>query len=356
MIEFQLEQPMQSRKSSAAKQFGTIAAAAVLLSSLLIMTQNPTSAYAVRNRDVGVLVYTHGDMMNHHGTPSMDKMMGIDERLEDKFSSPSEIVFHMPYNWDEGLVNLDTNNDVDYAIFLYTDMFGPMSTVIHNVTRGVFGGIEEYNHCPGVPMGGDACMYMGMVTEPASAASDTVLVFAEPARPDHPILRKIFFEQAKAVSEKPRDEILVLVGHGARSDTNDMNQVAELARAAKYVENRMNFADSTAVTAREDWPDLQPAAIEKAVNEIKDMLEDTGADTVVLVPATGSGSGFHMIEEALDAEGIEYIVAPEDLPIGEKYFLRWAAKTVRETLAFIKEEKPTENTITPYWDRNYKVD
>lgn len=63
-----------------------------------------------------------------------------------------------------------------------------------------------------------------------------------------------------------------------------------------------------------------------------------------------------MVEETLDAEGIDYIVAPEDLPIGEKYYLRWAAKTVRETLAFIKAEEPTENTITPYWERQYNVD
>jgi hypothetical protein len=351
---------VQSTKRATGKAIFAIMAATILLSSLLMLSQSPISAIAaeekaskVRNKDVGVLVYTHGDMMNHHGTPGMEKMMGIEERLEKQVKTPSEIVFHMAYNWDEGLAKLDANN-AKYAIFLYTDMFGPQSTVIHNVTRGVFGGIDQYNFCPGVPIG-DACMYMGTVTEPASKASDTVLIFSEPARPDHPILRKIFVDQAREVREKPSQEIVVLVGHGARSDTNDMHQEMELTRAANYVQTKIPFAGSLGVTAREDWPELQPAAIAKAINAIKEMLEDTGAKKVVLVPATGSGSGFHMIEEALDEEGINYVVAPEPLPIGEKYFLRWAKKTVKETLDFINDERPTESTITPYWNRQYHV-
>jgi cobalamin biosynthesis Co2+ chelatase CbiK len=43
-------------------------------------------------------------------------------------------------------------------------------------------------------------------------------------------------KQARAVSDNPRNEILVLVGHGARSDTNDLHQEMELARAAENVE------------------------------------------------------------------------------------------------------------------------
>ncbi len=54
----------------------------------------------------------------------MEKMTSIERRLERLFRTPAEIVFHMPYNWDEGLERLDAR-DVEYAIFLYIDMFGP---------------------------------------------------------------------------------------------------------------------------------------------------------------------------------------------------------------------------------------
>jgi cobalamin biosynthesis Co2+ chelatase CbiK len=194
---------------------------------------------------------------------------------------------------------------------------------------------------------------MGQMTIPASTVSDAILVFAEPARPDHPILRNIFLEQAQAVSENPKNEILVLVGHGARSNTNDMAQEMELSNAAAYAEKKLKFADSVGVTAREDWPDLQPLAIEKAVSTIQAMLEDTGADNVILVPATGSGSGFDAVAEALDAEGIAYTVAPEPLPFGQDEFEQWAKQTFEETVKFIKKEQPTESTITPYWSREY---
>ena len=312
------------------------------------LAENRNAAARPRSDTIGVLAYTHGDMVNEPGTPEMEKMSSIERTLETRFRTPTEIVFHMPYNWDEGLERLDAQG-VEYAIFLYTDMFGAQSTVIHNVTRGVFGGIEEYNYCPGVPLSDGGCQYMGQNTFPASRDSDTVLVFAEPARPDHPLLRDIFVKQAREVSDNPRNEILVLVGHGARSDTNDMHQERELTNAAEYVERRMRFADSAAFTAREDWPELQPAAIEKAVNGIKSMLAQTGAQNVVLVPATGSGSGFTAIAEALEQEGISFTEAPDPLPLGERDFIRWASQTVRETIQYIEEEQPTESTITPQW-------
>jgi hypothetical protein len=338
------------------RQVYALAFTAVLIAGLLSSTQSAALAQSgpaqPRNNGIGVLAYTHGDMHNEHGTPTMDKMTSIEQTLETRFKTPTEIVFHMPYNWDDGLARLDEQG-VNYGIFLYTDTFGPQSTVIHNVTRGVFGGIEEYNYCPGVPLSDGGCQYMGQNTYPASLSSDTVLVFAEPARPDHPILRNIFLKQAREVSDNPRNEILVLIGHGARSNTNDMHQEMELARAAEFVEGRMRFADSAAFSAREDWPDLQPAAIEEAVSGIKRMLEQTGAQSVVLVPATGSGSGFHTVAEALEEEDIAFTEAPEPLPLGERDFIRWAAETVRETIRFIEEDQPTESTITPQWSRNY---
>ena len=136
------------------------------------------------------------------------------------------------------------------------------------------------------------------------------------------------------------------------SDTNDDAQVEELTRAAEYAERRMRFADSGAFTAREDWPELQPAAIEEAVNGIRSMLEETGTQNVVLVPATGSGSGFHMVTEALEEEGIPFTEAPDPLPLGEREFIRWSTLTVAETIAFIRSEQPTESTITPNWNRD----
>ena len=299
---------------------------------------------------IGVLVYTHG--MGTPGSHDPEKTEPIKEALE-RLGYLTEIITHMPYNWDEGLAKLDEQG-VKYVIFLYTDLFGPDSTVIHNVTRGIFGEIEEYQYCPGVPMGPNNCLYMGMLTKPASETSDAVLVFARPASPDDSTLREIFVKIARASNSEnngnPDNEIFVMVGHGARSDLNDMAQVEELTNAAEYVQQRMGYADAFGVTAREDWPDLMQVAVPNAADQIEDSLAANNAESVVLVPATGSGSGFDAVKDELDNRGISYVVTEEPIPIGSKEFVQWAQKNVLGTTAFILKEKPTENTITPNWD------
>ena len=310
----------------------------------------PQSHGLIKNKDIGVLVYTHGNPMVPHTADTMKTEL-IEKNLE-KMGHPSEIVTHMPYNWDQGLMNLDKEN-IKYAVFLYTDLFGPMSTVIHNVTRGIFGEIEKYQFCPGVPIPPKSCMYMGMMTDPASNVSDTTLVFAEPARPDHPLIRNAFVEQAEQISEKPRKEILVLVGHGARSDTNDMYQVRELQNVADYVQYKMGFREAIAVTAREDWPELQEPRIMEIVEQVKKVLMNTHAEKVILAPATGAGMGFQMVKDALEAEGIDVDEAAEPLSFAQKEFKKWSSQVMKETLQFIKNKAPQENTITPQWNRDY---
>ena len=304
----------------------------------------------IKNKDIGVLVYTHGNPMVPHTADTMKTEL-IEKNLE-KMGHPSEIVTHMPYNWDQGLMNLDQEN-IKYAVFLYTDLFGPMSTVIHNVTRGIFGEIEKYQFCPGVPIPPKSCMYMGMMTDPASNVSDTTLVFAEPARPDHPLIRNAFVEQAVQISENPKKEILVLVGHGARSDTNDMYQVLELGNLADYVKKKLKFQAAVGVTAREDWPELQEERIMDIVNLVKNLLKKTHAEKVILAPATGAGMGFQMVKDALEAEGIDVDEAAEPLSFAQKEFKQWSSQVLKETVDFIKKKAPEENTITPYWNRNY---
>jgi hypothetical protein len=298
---------------------------------------------------IGVLVYTHG--MGEPGTHAPEKTEPIKEALE-RMGYPTEIITHMPYNWDEGLAKLDERG-VKYVIFLYTDLFGPHSTVIHNVTRGIFGGIEEYKHCPGVPMGPNNCLYMGMLTKPASETSDAVMVFSRPASPDDKILREIFVKIAKASNSEnngnPENEIFVMVGHGARSNLNDMAQVQELTNAAEYVQQKMGYADAFGVTAREDWPDLMARAVPAAVDKIEESLAENNAEKVVLVPATGA-HGFEKVAHELDERGMPYVETQEPISIGSKEFVHWAQKNVLGATAFIIKEKPTENTVTPDWN------
>ena len=65
-----------------------------------------------------------------------------------------------------------------------------------------------------------------------------------------------------------------------------MAQIEELTSAAKYVQQKIGYADAFGVTAREDWPDLMEVAVPAAVDKIKESLVAHNADKVILVSAT----------------------------------------------------------------------
>ena len=123
--------------------------------------------------------------------------------------------------------------------------------------------------------------------------------------------------------------------------------------AAQYVEEKMGFADSTALIVREDWEHLSAPAVAAGKQEILDMLSDSGASRITLIHATGTSEGLSMMTDVLDEEGIDYAVAPNADVIGEAEMIKWAEETVNETLNYIQEERPTESATTPYWERTY---
>lgn len=343
----------------------------------------------------GVLVYTHGiptDPLAHQ--PASDRIAAIETHLETERGIAVEKITHMPYWWNNGLLGLDKNGK-EFVIFLYTDMFGPDSTVIHDLVRGYFAGVDGYA-CPPFPYGfgeplnttpaiiddrvlaspfgdmfrpifqqmqvdidhmleqyGNVCWFMGNMHVQAETFSDSKIILAEPARPDHPILREIFVKQAVAASNSPENEILVLVGHGARNDSHNDAQDAEMSCAAEYVEDRLGFADSTALIVREDWEHLSGPAVAAGGEEISRMLSASGADRVTLIHATGTVGGLSLVTDMLDEAGVIYTIAPNGDAVGEEEMIMWAEQTVSETIDYIEDERPTESATTPYWNRTY---
>jgi hypothetical protein len=68
--------------------------------------------------------------------------------------------------------------------------------------------------------------------------------------------------------------------------------------------------------------------VDEAVTKIQSLLQLTGTERVILVPATGNRSGFEMISDALAENNIAFSEAPETLPLGELKFREWAQHTI----------------------------
>ena len=130
-----------------------------------------------------------------------------------------------------------------------------------------------------------------------------------------------------------------MVSNGASSNLNDMSQMEKLTNALKYVQQKIGYADGFGVTAKEDWPNLMPAAISAVADKINQSMATNNADRVVLVPASQGGSGFDAVKEKLDNGGIQYVVTEEPIPIGSKEFVLRAQKDVLgATVHTIKED------------------
>lgn len=370
--------------------------------AIVVMVGWAPASYAdhdnIQNK-TGVLVYTHGipfDPLAHQY--ANDRITVIETYLEMERGLLSEKITHMPYWWNNGLLSLD-KNEKEYVIFLYTDMFGPNSTVIHDLTRGYFAGMDGYS-CPPFPYSfgepwntmpsivnsrimaspfgdnvfrpifeqmqididhmieqyGNVCWFMSHVHVQAETISEAKIILAEPARPDHPILREVFVKQATAVSTSPENELLVLVGHGARNDVHNDAQHVEMSCVAQYVEGRLGFADSTALIIREDWEHLSGPAVAAGKEEIRQMLSVSGADHVTLIHATGTIGGLSLVTTMLDELDVTYTIEPNGDSLGEEEMVMWAEQIVSETVDYIMDERPTESTTTPYWDRTYTCD
>jgi hypothetical protein len=46
-------------------------------------------------------------------------------------------------------------------------------------------------------------------------------------------------------------------------------------------------------------------------------------------------------------------IVNKKLSFAQKEFKQWSSQVLKETVDFIKKKAPEENTITPYWNRNY---
>jgi hypothetical protein len=61
---------------------------------------------------------------------------------------------------------------------------------------------------------------------------------------------------------------------------------------------------------------------------------------------------FQMVKDALEAEGIDVDEAAEPLSLHKKNSNNGHLRFSRKLLTLLKKA-PEENTITPYWNRNY---
>jgi sirohydrochlorin ferrochelatase len=153
--------------------------------------------------------------------------------------------------------------------------------------------------------------------KPVLAATDstrpvdvTVPIRMTAALDGHPIVGAILTDRARAISQRPADEAVIIVAHGPVPDEDNKRWLADMQVLARQMAGAVAFAAIDYLTVRDDAP---KAIREAATAELRGMVERHSAGRrVLIVPLLLSYGGIEKgIRQRL--EGLDYVMAPDGL-------------------------------------------
>jgi sirohydrochlorin ferrochelatase len=124
---------------------------------------------------------------------------------------------------------------------------------------------------------------------------------------DHPIVAEILASRARAISQHPTDEALVIVAHGPNEDGDDRRWLADMASLVNRIRSTERFVSIDYLTLRDDAP--KPVR-DQATAELRSVVLKRSQDgrRVLMVPLLISFGGIDRgLRERL--EGLTYTMA-----------------------------------------------
>jgi sirohydrochlorin cobaltochelatase len=114
-----------------------------------------------------------------------------------------------------------------------------------------------------------------------------------------PEVDRVILDRARALSESPESETLVLIAHGAGDPASNARLEALMVDRARLAEQELSFRRVVALTLAEDWEALR-AVQERAIRATVAAASD-GDGTAIVVPFRLSGFGpYHDVLAGLD--------------------------------------------------------
>lgn len=130
-------------------------------------------------------------------------------------------------------------------------------------------------------------LYMSGIERPSS----TVPMHLAPAMDDACEVARVLADRALAMTKTPREQALMIVGHGLNSAEDDAGWMANLRPIADSVKAMIGFRDMRVDLVRDDAP--APVRAE-AVCRVRELIEQqhlvTGTDVIVVPALVSKGS------------------------------------------------------------------
>lgn len=147
---------------------------------------------------------------------------------------------------------------------------------------------------------------------------------------DHPLITEILLDHTKAVSENPKNEVVIIVAHGPEDVEDNIPDLEILQVHVDRIAEATDFADVKVINLQDDaYPPIRKSNVKKLRRWITS-AQRAGQDVIVTVCSTASfGVQAHIRE---DLRGLDYTFADQGLSEHPNY-QKWIEAAVEERLA-----------------------
>jgi sirohydrochlorin ferrochelatase len=168
-----------------------------------------------------------------------------------------------------------------------------------------------------------------------SPIRSSVPIVMTSALDDHTLVAAILIDRARTISRRPATETVILVGHGANSDSDNLLWKRDLDSLAGQVAATLGFAASESVILLDDAsPELRERAAEELRNRVRRASE---RGTALILPVLLSRGG---IEAGLSQrlKGLEYRL-PDHFLLPDARVAEWVRLKVDEGIDKLERSK-----------------
>jgi hypothetical protein len=142
---------------------------------------------------------------------------------------------------------------------------------------------------------------------------------------DDPLIADILLDRAQAISRQPKEEAIIIVGHGPNSDEDNDKWLTSMRHLADFMQRKSAFSDIEVITVRDD----APAPIrDRATAELRELVtrKTSEGKKALVVPLRICFGGIERgIEKRLD--GLDYVLSRQGL-LPDARMAQWVVSQV----------------------------
>lgn len=171
----------------------------------------------------------------------------------------------------------------------------------------------------------------GQQKEPEYATVGRVKANAElrfvPPPGDNPLIAEILLDHAEELSENPKNEVVIIAGHGPSGAEDNEREMKVLAGLAKVVQEEGRFAGVYGQTLQDDAPpEIRAANVQKLRERVEAAIKD-GKRVLIVTNLISARSIQAKLRD--DLKGLEFSFNPKGISQHEN-FMKWMMEAVRE--------------------------